>query len=76
MTDQQLYLSSGLQSVLVLVGILVNVGYFVATNARIQGLETRVDGRINALETKFDLLIGKVFELDNRLTRIEEKLSH
>ena len=76
MTDQQLYLSSGLQSVLVLVGILVNVGYFVAINARIQGLETRVDGRINALETKFDLLIGKVFELDNRLTRIEEKLSH
>ena len=76
MTDQQLYLSSGLQSVLVLVGILVNVGYFVAINARIQGLETRVVGRINALETKFDLLIGKVFELDNRLTRIEEKLSH
>ena len=76
MTDQQLYLSSGLQSVLVLVGILVNVGYFVGINARIHGLETRVDGRINALETKFDLLIGKVFELDNRLTRIEEKLSH
>jgi hypothetical protein len=76
MTDQQLYLSSGLPSVLVLAGILVNVGYFVAISGRIQALETRLDGRINSLVTKFDLLIGKVFELDNRLTRIEVKLSH
>ena len=76
MTDQQLYLSIGLPSLLVLVGILVNVGYFVSINSRIQALETRLDGRINSLETKFDLLIGKVVELDNRLTRIEEKLRH
>ena len=76
MTDQQLYLSIGLPSVLVLIGILVNISYFVTINARITSLETRLDGRINALETKFDLLIGKVFGLDNRLTRIEEKLGH
>jgi hypothetical protein len=83
MTDQQLYLSIGVPTLVVLVGILINVGYFVTMNGRftsvegrIQALESRLDGRIHSLVTKFDLLIGKVFELDNRLTRIEEKLSH
>ena len=78
MTDQQLYLAIGIPSVLALLGILVNVSYFVVVNARIGALESRLDARINSLEakfdTKFDLLVGKIFELDNRLTRIEEQL--
>jgi len=83
MTDQQLYLSIGVPTLLVLVGILINIGYFVTMNGRfpaleacIQGLDSRLDARINSLEAKFELLVGKVIELDNRLTRIEEKLSH
>ncbi len=74
MTEQQLYLSIGVPTLVVLIGILVNVGYFVTINGGINSLETRLDGRINSFEAKFDLLAGKVIDVDNRLTRIEEQL--
>jgi hypothetical protein len=63
MTDTQLYLAIGLPSFVALVGILVNVGYFVVVNARL--------GRV---EDKIDILTGKFSELDNRVIRIEDKL--
>ena len=87
MTDLQLYLAIGVPSVLVLIGMFVNIGYFVTVNARITSLESRLDtriyslenrldGRITSIEAKFDLLTCKVIEVDNRLTRIEEQLKH
>ncbi|HYI94861.1 MAG TPA: hypothetical protein VEX68_15050 [Bryobacteraceae bacterium] len=87
MSEQQLYLSIGIPSTVALVGILVNIGYFVIINTRIQALETRLDSRINSIENrleskmsslegKFDLLVGKVVDIDNRLTRVEEQLKH
>ncbi len=91
MTEQQLYLVVGLPTITALIGILVNIGYFVSINGRINSLETRLDGRIdsiarsldarmNSLESKFDmkidLLVGKVIEVDNRLVRLEERLRH
>ena len=80
MTDQQLYLAIGVPAVIAVLGILVNVGYFVALNARVASLENRLDSRINAMEQKFDmkfdLLTGKVIELDNRIIRLEERLKH
>lgn len=39
MADAQLYLAIGLPSVVALVGILVNVGYFVSLNGRIGRVE-------------------------------------
>jgi hypothetical protein len=75
-TEQQLYLAIGIPSLVALIGILVNVSYFVFIGARINSLEARLDGRMNSLETKFELLTGKVVEVDNRLTRIEEQLKH
>ena len=87
MTDTQLYLAIGIPSLAVLIGMLVNSGYFVAIKARMGGIESRMtsleqrlDSRIMSLEqkfdTRFDLLMGKLFELDNRLTRVEEQLKH
>jgi len=76
MSEQQLYLAVGLPTVVALIGIMVNIGYFVAINARISSLDTRLDNRINSLEAKFDILVGKVVELDNRLVRLEERLKH
>jgi len=80
MTDQQLYLAIGIPAVIAILGILVNVGYFVALNARVASLENRLDSRINTMEQKFDmkfdLLTGKVIELDNRIIRLEERLKH
>ena len=87
LTNQQLYLSIGIPTLTVLITLLVNIGYFVALNTRITSLETRLDTRIGALETrldgrigsleaKFEILVGKVIELDNRLVRLEERLGH
>jgi len=66
----------GVPTIAVLVGILVNVGYFVALNGRINSIELRLDSRINSLEAKFDILVGKVIEIDNRMIRLEERLKH
>jgi flagellar capping protein FliD len=87
MSEQQLYIAVGLPTIVALIGILVNIGYFVAINGRIGSLETRLDNRMTSLETrldnrisslgaKFDILVGKVVELDNRLVRLEERLKH
>jgi hypothetical protein len=87
MTDVQLYMTIGIPSFVALLGILVNIGYFVAVNGRITSLETRLDTRISQLEnrldtrisgveTKLELLTGKVIDVDNRLTRVEEQLKH
>jgi hypothetical protein len=76
MTDSQLYLAIGLPSVVALIGILVNIGYFIAINGRMGNIESRMQSLEQKFDTRFDLLMGKLFELDNRLTRVEEQLKH
>jgi hypothetical protein len=80
-TDVQLYLAVGIPTFAILVGILTNVVHHSSTNARFNGIETRisnlearVDARFNNLDVKFDTLTGKVIDVDNRVTRIEAKL--
>ena len=62
----------------VLIGILLNNGRLNDLNSRMTSLETKMSGFDNRLthmdqkfDTRFDLLIGKVIEIDTRLTRIE-----
>jgi hypothetical protein len=85
MTDSQLYLAVGLPMFVVLLNILVSAlqvntinGRFTSLEAafgsRIGSLETAVNARMGSLEARFDTLIGKVIEIDNRLTRVEERL--
>lgn len=72
MTDAQLYLATGLPAVVALIGILVNVGYFVSLNGRMTRLETRVDqlsDRLAGLEAQgavlkqgFEILLKKFDE--------------
>jgi hypothetical protein len=51
-----------------LVGILVNAALILMLNQRVSRLEDR-------LHTGFDLLIGKINEVDVRLARVEERLA-
>ena len=82
MTEFQLYLAIGMPTIAVLVGMLVNSNQVntingrmgAAIESRIAQSEARLDTRMASLENKFDLLVGKVIELDNRLTRLEERL--
>ena len=85
MSSVQFYLTIGIPTQL---SILMDTVQFNATNARlssmdsrfsaaetrVSNLETPFDARFNNLEVKFDTLIGKIVELDNRVTRIEAKL--
>jgi hypothetical protein len=71
--------------VTVLIGILLNNSRLGDMNGRINDLNSRMgsfEGRMGSLEsrmanldhkldTRFELLLGKVVEIDNRLTRIE-----
>jgi uncharacterized coiled-coil protein SlyX len=42
-------------------------------NARFAAMDARIDHLTERLEAKFDVLTGKVIEIDNRLTRLEER---
>lgn len=74
MTDLQLYILVAIP----LVGILANTGLFIhlsgTMNIRFAALETKMDSRFERMESRFDTLMGKVIEIDNRLTRVEDRM--
>ena len=87
MTDVQVYLAIGLPVFAFLLNITLGVIQTNSLQARITSVETNVNARfsslemnINArfasLETRFDTLTDKVVDIDNRLTRVEERLLH
>jgi hypothetical protein len=45
-------------------------------SARMTSLESSFNARFASLETRFETLTGKVIEIDNRLTRLEERIEH
>jgi flagellar capping protein FliD len=62
----------------VLIGILINNARIGDLNSRMTSLENRIssiENRLTNLEskfdTRFDLLLSKIVDLDNRLTRME-----
>jgi len=54
--------------------VAVLLGIFLS-NQRLNTMGLRIDARINTLETRFDVILGKVIDVDNRLSRIEERLT-
>ncbi|MEO7143327.1 MAG: hypothetical protein ABI165_07455 [Bryobacteraceae bacterium] len=59
----------------VLIGILINNSRMndlrSDMNVRLGAVEARLTNLENKFDTRFDLLLSKVVDLDNRLTRIE-----
>jgi hypothetical protein len=74
MTDLQLYILVAIP----LVGILANTGLFIhmsgTMNTRFAGLESKMESRFERVDARFDTLMGKVVEIDNRLTRVEDRM--
>jgi hypothetical protein len=71
-TDAQLYLSIGIPTSAVLIGMLVNAIQYHSINARFNNLEASMNARFDSLESRFnsldvklDTLIGKVVNLHN-----------
>lgn len=65
-------LTVGMPTLAVLVGILVN-------NSRLGDLRSYIDHRIADMkkvnEARFQTLLGKIEDIDNRLTRLEERFA-
>lgn len=85
MTDVQLYLAIGLPVFAFLVNIALGViqtnslqaritSVETSVNARFSSLESNIHARFASLETRFETLTDKVVDIDNRLTRVEERL--
>jgi hypothetical protein len=74
MTDLQLYILVAIP----LVGILANTGLFIhlsgTMNTRFAGLESKMDSGFERVDARFDTLMGKVIGIDNRLTRVEDRM--
>jgi hypothetical protein len=66
MSDTQLYIALGIPTLAVLIGILINSTQFHHAAASI-------NARLTSVETRLDLLLGKVMDFDGRLTRLEER---
>lgn len=47
-----------------------------SSNARFASLESNMNAHFSSIETRFDTLTDKVVDIDNRLTRVEERLHH
>ena len=69
MTDTQLYLAIGIPTLALALGMIGNGLLFNALSARMSSLEARM----LALETRFDLMMGKLGELDTRLSVLEDR---
>jgi hypothetical protein len=69
MTDTQLYLAIGLPTLALVLGMIGNGLLFNALSARMNSLESRM----SSLEAKMDLLIGKVADMDTRLSILEDR---
>jgi hypothetical protein len=70
LTDAQLYLAIGLPSVVALIGILVNVGYFIALNGRMTALETRMNTiaeQTAVHKALLDIVLKKLDELEAKI---------
>ena len=55
----------------VLIGILLNNGRLNDLSGYVRSLDARLTNLDHKFDTRFDLLLSKVVDLDNRLTRIE-----
>jgi hypothetical protein len=70
MTDTQLYLAIGLP--VLLNGTMLMIA-FTALNTRISDLRDTMNARLASMETRIEILTGKVAELTDRVTRLEER---
>jgi phage-related baseplate assembly protein len=87
MTDTQLYLGLGIPVLAIMTSLIVSLVQVsgIREDMRQMRAEFRADSRalatdirsdFGALRADFAVLTGKVIEIDNRLTRIEERLEH
>jgi hypothetical protein len=73
MTDAQLYFAIGLPTIVVMIGMIGNGFLFNALSARISSLASRMLALETSVGQRIDLSIGKVADIDNRLSVLEDR---
>jgi hypothetical protein len=58
----------------VIVSIGTNVALYVHLSSTMNARFDTFERRFDSLERRFDVMLGKVIEIDNRLTRVEERM--
>jgi len=67
----QLLLTAGMPTLAVLVGIFINGLAVQQLSARMTALENRILAFEAKFDARFDMLMSKIVDMDNRLTRLE-----
>ncbi len=73
MTDTQLYLAVGVPTIALVLGMIGNGLLFNALSARMSSLETRMLALETSMNTRFDLIMGRLSDLDTRLGVLEDR---
>jgi hypothetical protein len=70
MTDTQLYIAIGVPVLLNAAMLMIAI---TSMNHRISDLRDTMNARFASFETRLEILTGKVAELTDRVTRLEER---
>jgi hypothetical protein len=73
MTDTQLYLAVGVPTIALVLGMIGNGLLFNALSARMSSLEVRMLALESSMNTRFDLIMGRLADLDTRLSVLEDR---
>lgn len=73
MTDTQLYLAIGIPTIALVLGMIGNGFLFNALSARMSSIENRMLALEGSMNTRFDLIMGKLSDLDTRLSVLEDR---
>ena len=76
MSDTQLYLALGLPIIAILTSLPISMLQVSGIRGDMRGLRADFREDMRAMRADLNTLTGKVVEIDNRLTRIEERLEH
>jgi hypothetical protein len=64
-----------LDAIVALASVIISIGANTALYIHLSStLSATMNSRFDSLERRFDVLLGKVVEIDNRLTRVEERM--
>lgn len=73
MTDSQLYLAVGVPTIALVLGMIGNGLLFNALSARMSSLEARMLALESSMNTRFDLIMGRLADMDTRLSVLEDR---
>jgi prefoldin subunit 5 len=64
-----------INEIVALASVIVSIGTNVALYTHLSTtLNATMNSRFESLERRFDMMLGKMVEIDNRLTRVEERM--